>query len=126
MAQISFVRSTLREYPLRDKRLILNRGSRNLASTHFVVDPALLDRERSIKDADGHCLAFSAGPTFGYMYRVPPRQPDESRGFLNLRASGAFTDADVILLRLFPLTPSHFYLGLIDSSCFMCSSFLYN
>jgi len=92
VAPISFARTFhfTRIYPPRDKRLILNRDSRNLASTHFVVDSALPDREKSIKDADRHCLAFSAGPTFATCIGGPPRYPDESLGFLNL-ASGAFT-----------------------------------
>lgn len=69
-----------------DRDLILNASLRSLASTRSVVDPALPDRERSIKGADGHCLAFSTGPTFATCIG-PLRHPDEPRGFLNLRAS---------------------------------------
>lgn len=73
---ISTVQSTLREFSppkLRDKRLILQRLAepRRLVS---LPDPALPDRERegeSIKGADEHCLAFSAGPTFATCIEAP-------------------------------------------------------
>lgn len=72
MLSISTVRSILREsFPpkLRDKRLILQR----------LAEPRLLvllsdrgrEREESIKGADEHCLAFSAGPTFATCIEAP-------------------------------------------------------
>lgn len=82
MLPISAARSTLRESPsraeVRDKRLILRR----LAEPHRLAERS----GEGIKGADGHCLAFSAGPTFATRIGGPPRHPDEPRGFLNVRA----------------------------------------